>query len=104
MRYIKTMFLAIMAITLLLPLLAFNLEKDSISPIDNRKLSEFELDAQDKTEMFNSYIKDRIGFRSKSIDLYTELNDKLFGEMFIRLILMEKMDTYFLNWVPQRPM
>ena len=81
MRYIKTMFLAIMAITLLLPLLAFNLEKDSISPIDNWKLSEFELDAQDKTEMFNSYIKDRIGFRSKSIDLYTELNDKLFGEM-----------------------
>lgn len=81
MRYIKTVFLAIMAIMLILPLLAFNLEKDSISPIDNRKLSEFKLDAQDKTEMLDSYIKDRIGFRSNSIDLYTELNDKLFGEM-----------------------
>lgn len=75
------MFLAIMAAMLLLPLLAFNLEKDSISPIDNRKLTEFQLDAPDKTEMLNSYVKDRIGFRSGSIDLYTELNDKLFGEM-----------------------
>lgn len=81
MRYIKKLFLAIMAVMLLLPLLAFNLEKDSISPIDNRKLTEFQLDASDKTEMLNSYMKDRIGFRSGSIDLYTELNDKLFGEM-----------------------
>ena len=81
MRYIKKVFLAIMVVMLLLPLLAFNLEKDSISPIDNRKLTEFQLDAPDKTEMLNSYVKDRIGFRSGSIDLYTELNDKLFGEM-----------------------
>lgn len=81
MGKIRNLFLIVMAILVLLPILCFNWEKDSISPIDNRKLTEFSLESGDKTSMIESFVKDRIGFRSSSIDLYTELNDTLFGEM-----------------------
>ena len=81
MGKIRNLFLIVMAILVSLPNLCFNWEKDSISPIDNRKLTEFGLESGDKTSMIESFVKDRIGFRSGSIDLYTELNDTLFGEM-----------------------
>ncbi len=81
MGKIRNLFLIVMAILVSLPILCFNWEKDSISPIDNRKLTEFSLESGDKTSMIESFVKDRIGFRSRSIDLYTELNDTLFGEM-----------------------
>ncbi len=81
MGKIRNLFLIVMAILVSLPILCFNWEKDSISPIDNRKLTEFSLESGDKTSMIESFVKDRIGFRSGSIDLYTELNDTLFGEM-----------------------
>lgn len=109
MNYIKKMFLVTIAFFLLLPLIAFNLKKDSVSPIDNRKLAEFDLKSADKTEMLDSYIKDRIGFRSDSIALYTELNDKLFGEMVhptytygkdgyvFSKLSAEKVDTEFID-------
>lgn len=70
-----------MAVLIAVPLLTFNWKKDSVSSIDNRKLTEFNLAEGDKTNMIDQFIKDRIGFRGESIDLYTELNDKLFGEM-----------------------
>lgn len=81
MKKLRNLFLILMAVLVVVPLLTFNWEKDSVSPIDNRKLAEFNLAEGDKTNMIDQFIKDRIGFRSESIDMYTKLNDKLFGEM-----------------------
>lgn len=76
MKKIRNLFLILMAVLIAVPLLTFNWKKDSVSSIDNRKLTEFNLAEGDKTNMIDQFIKDRIGFRSESIDLYTELNEK----------------------------
>lgn len=81
MRKIKNIFLIILCAPLLLPLVTFNFEKDYVSPIDNRMLTEWETDSGDFTQMADSYIKDRIGFRTEAIDAYTELHDKVYGMM-----------------------
>ena len=81
MKKIRVVFLVILCIALLLPLMNFNLEKNYASPIDNRMLTEWDLSGGDVTDMVESYINDRIGFRTEAIDTYTELNDEVFGMM-----------------------
>lgn len=81
MRKIKNLFLIILCVALLLPLINFNFEKDYASPIDNRMLTEWDIHSEDFTKMADSYIKDRIGFRTEAIDTYTELHDKVYGMM-----------------------
>lgn len=81
MKKIKNLFLLILCVLLAVPLITFNFEKNYVSPIDNRMLTEWEPGDGDFTEMADSYIKDRIGFRTASIDAYTELNDKVYGMM-----------------------
>ncbi len=81
MKTIRNFFLVFMAVLTALPLIKFNWDKNSISPIDNRKLTEFDLQDGDKTKMIEAFLKDRIGFRTIGIDTFTELNDMLFGEM-----------------------
>ena len=81
MKKIKILFLGILCVTLLLPLIKFNFEKNYASPIDNRMLKEWDLSGGDITEMAESYLNDRVGFRTEAIDIYTELNDKVYGMM-----------------------
>lgn len=81
MKKIRIVFLVVLCAALLLPLVNFNLEKNCASPIDNRMLTEWDLSGGDITDMAESYINDRIGFRAEAIDTYTELNDKVFGMM-----------------------
>lgn len=81
MKKIKILFLGILCVALALPLIFFNFEKNYASPIDNRMLTEWDPAGGDVTEMVESYINDRIGFRTEAIDAYTELNDKVFGMM-----------------------
>lgn len=81
MKNIKIVFWGILCIALLLPVVFFNFEKNCASPIDNRMLTEWDPSAEKITDMADSYINDRIGFRTEAIDTYTELNDKVFGMM-----------------------
>ena len=78
---VKMCFLAVMAVLVIVPLIGFNWKKESVSPIDNRMLTELDFSVGDKTAQLDSFVKDRIGFRNESINLYTLLNDRLFGEM-----------------------
>lgn len=69
---------------LLVPVLSFNLEPNSISTIDNRKLAENPFSdtvSGDLTKNIENYVNDRIGFRDTMILSYTVLNDQLFGKM-----------------------
>ena len=78
---IKILFLIILIILILIPIIFFNFKPNSVSEIDNRKLSEFNINSSDKTEMIDAYIKDRVGLRTEAINLNTRLNDIIFGEM-----------------------
>ena len=89
MKKIRNIYLIIVLLILLLPIIFFNTEDNSISKIDNRKLTEnpFEtsfLKTDFNKDFFNNlknYIKDRIGLRENMIKYYTVLNDKIFGKM-----------------------
>lgn len=81
MKKIKTVFLITIGIALSIPIIFFNFEKNCASPIDNRMLTEWEMDTDDFTGMVDSYIKDRIGFRTQAIDTYTVLHDRMFHLM-----------------------
>ncbi len=81
MNWIEKAFLSAMTAGILLPLCCFNWKRDSVSPIDNRRLSELDFDSRDVSSMLDSFFKDRIGFRTLCIDAYTQWNDILFGEM-----------------------
>ena len=81
MNWIEKAFLSAMTAGILLPLCCFNWKRDSVSPIDNCRLSELDFDSGDVSSMLDSFFKDRIGFRTLCIDAYTQWNDILFGEM-----------------------
>ena len=83
MKQLKKIFIVFFMILLFLPLIFFNWEDDYVSLIDNRALKKFpnkeNLAGGDITDYIQSYINDRIGGRERIINLYTELNDKVFN-------------------------
>ncbi len=81
MKLVRKLFIAALVLIWLLPLAFFDFEKESVSDIDNRMLTEWDFSQSDITAMVDDYIKDRIGFRSEMITGYTLLNDTLFHEM-----------------------
>lgn len=81
MKKLKTIFIMAVIILLLVPIVTFNIESPSVSAIDNRELTEFDIHSDDKTDMIDSYVKDRVGFRTNAISAFTVLNDRLFHEM-----------------------
>ena len=81
MKKLKTIFVMAVVIILLVPIVTFNIESPSVSAIDNRELTEFNIHSDDKTDMIDSYVKDRVGFRTDAISAFTVLNDRLFNEM-----------------------
>lgn len=79
---IQGAFLGLVALGLGSLMYKLNTEPEAISEIDNRMLAEWEVtDEESFTGMVDDYLSDRIGFRSQAIDLYTELNDSVFGMM-----------------------
>jgi hypothetical protein len=86
---------------LLIPLFAFNFEKEVISEIDNKILSYNPFDEDFVSETGNlatdveDYVSDRIGFRDNMITAYTVINDKLFGEMAHPLYMYGKSGYVF---------
>ena len=82
MKTLRIMTIVAFMLIILLPLIFFNTEPDSISLIDNRKLAENPFSAEgDLTANIEDYVNDRIGFRDTMISAYTILNDKLFDKM-----------------------
>ncbi|WP_066890520.1 alginate O-acetyltransferase [Clostridium nigeriense] len=70
-------------IVILVPVLFMNFKRNQVSYIDNRKLLEIEdIFREGKVfENIKSYVDDRIGFRTKIVDLYSEAMDSLFHEI-----------------------
>ena len=86
MNIIKKIVVLLFAAIIILPMVFFNFKPDSISMIDNRKLTDNPFGNSDNlTGHLNidieNYINDRIGFREDMILGYTILNDKLFHKM-----------------------
>ncbi|WDD89235.1 hypothetical protein [Fusobacterium nucleatum] len=83
MKQLKKIFILFFMILLFLPLIFFNWKDDYVSLIDNRTLKKFpnkeNLAGGDITDYIQDYINDRIGGRERMINLYTELNDKVFN-------------------------
>ena len=82
MKKIQYFIILTFCLLILIPLVCFNTTSNSISVIDNRKLTEnpFSLKG-DITSNIQKYVNDRIGFRNEMITAYTLLNDRLFGKM-----------------------
>ena len=81
MKKIKNIVITIFMVLILLPLAFFNWEKDFISKIDNRKLTNFpslETINTDTVETFNKYLSDRLGFREEMITWYSDIHLKMF--------------------------
>lgn len=81
MKKIRIIFLIVLCSIVVLHILNFNTQSECVSQIDNRMLTEWDLSAEDTTNMIDSYLNDRIGFRTEAIDTYTQLNDKIYGMM-----------------------
>lgn len=82
MKIVKIISIILFFVIVVTPLCFFNTQTNSVSVIDNRRLTEnpFSIEG-DLTENIQNYINDRIGFRDEIITAYTVLNDKVFGKM-----------------------
>ena len=82
MKALRIVIVSLFLAVLILPMVYFNDKPNSISEIDNRKLTEnpFTLEG-DLTDNIENYVNDRIGFRDDIITSYIVLNDKLFNKM-----------------------
>jgi len=83
MKKIKIIFISIIAICILVPLVFFNTEKDVISTIDNKYLTEITepVISKDFTSNLDNYISDRVGFRETLINLYNKFEEKVFNTL-----------------------
>lgn len=80
-KYLRAATLFVLAVFVLVPIFATNHEKDVVSDIDNRKLTELPTIDKLESSSLESYFSDRIGFRKEMIGAYSLANDKLFGIM-----------------------
>ncbi len=86
MKIIRIIIISLFSLILLVPMVTFNFEENSVSDIDNRMLAEFPLSDDvfgktDFTKSIENYINDRIGFRDEMITAQTIINDVLFDKM-----------------------
>lgn len=82
MKIIKCISIILFALILIVPVCFFNTDSNSVSTIDNRKLTENPMTLKgDLTNNIQNYVNDRIGFRDEMITAYTVLNDRIFGKM-----------------------
>jgi hypothetical protein len=80
-KVLNSLFILLFALILLIPNLKFNLEKNAVSKIDNRMLSEFPKRDVDFFQNFSNFYSDRLGYRNEIINSYTKMNDNVFGEL-----------------------
>lgn len=68
---------------ILVPIININLKQDQVSEIDNRMLMNLEDIFKEGDISYNieSYLDDRIGFRSNMVNVYNNSMDKLFQEL-----------------------
>ena len=95
MKKLRWILIALFLAVLVVPVLAINTAADRVSEIDNRKLAEFPSSGSpdDLAEGIGNYLTDRVGFREQMINLYTDLNNKMF-HLMIHPIYMYGKDNY----------
>ncbi|WP_125153241.1 alginate O-acetyltransferase AlgX-related protein [Clostridium rectalis] len=78
--YIRTILFLFIIVS---PIITMNLKANQVSDIDNRKLTEISevFSGESITENIENYLKDRIGFRTEMVNLYTKGMNTLFDEM-----------------------
>ena len=83
MKKIHLFRIGIFLFIIVLPIFNINLKSNQVSDIDNRELMDSsEIFSQGNvTENVESYIEDRIGFRTEMVNMYTKGMDLLFDEM-----------------------
>ncbi|MGG7142763.1 alginate O-acetyltransferase AlgX-related protein [Clostridium nigeriense] len=83
MKKINILKMIIFIFIILVPIVTFNLKKDVVSEIDNRKLMNIEdiFTSDDLTDGIQSFIDDRIGLRNSMVSIYNRSMDVLFDEM-----------------------
>ena len=81
-KVIHCIYILLFLAMMLVPLYFTNTKKYSVSEIDNRTLAQApDLQQEDFPAAFETYLKDRIGFRSEMINSYNVLNDALADEL-----------------------
>lgn len=95
MEKYKKVFIIIFFILLVLPIVFINFKQNYISEIDNTKL----LNVEEITDVqtLETYVEERIGFRTSLINTYNVLNDKLFHEMMHPIYTYGKENYVFFN-------
>ena len=83
MKKINMLKIIMFLFIILVPIVTFNLKKDVVSEIDNRKLMNIEdiFTGDDLTKGIEGFIDDRIGLRNKMVNAYNRSMDVLFDEM-----------------------
>lgn len=85
----------------LVPLLTINREENVISKIDNRNLVEAPVFGKKGfTDDFESYLRDRIGFRNQLVNGYAELNNLVAEELTHPIYTYGKNGYVFFNTEP----
>ncbi|MBF0713647.1 hypothetical protein HZY83_02995 [Gemella sp. GH3] len=104
MRKFKIIFITIFSIILFIPILFLNWNKDVVSSMDNRKLTDFPSMNKFSNETIGQalkFIDDRIYGREYLINKDTELNDKLF-DLMIHPIYTYGQDGYIFFGMEER--
>lgn len=77
----KIIYIICFLLIMIIPLAFINTASGVRSELDNRYLAEFPSEGDDFVPGFETYIKDRIGFRNEMIHAYDLINDRLFNEL-----------------------
>ncbi len=95
MKHIQKLFIILFIAMLCLPVMFMNIKPNQVSDIDNRKLTDIpKLDKNFRSNV-ESYLMDRIGFRSWMIDTYQSFNDSFFHVMMHPSYMYGKEDHVF---------
>lgn len=93
---VSILFIVLFFLILLLPAFTMNTEREVISDLDNRPLTEFPETLDRSTfRQLSQYVDDRIGFRIPMIDAYTNTMSGLLGEITVPNYFSGDDDTLF---------
>ncbi|MDO4499733.1 MAG: hypothetical protein Q4B60_00495 [Erysipelotrichaceae bacterium] len=76
MKKIKTLFLVSILLVITVLTVSFDFEKNKVSLLDNRMLTELNVISSDNID---NYISDRVGLRKEMVGIYNWINAKLFN-------------------------
>lgn len=107
MKKLQWILIVLFMAVLIIPVIALNAAPDQVSAIDNRKLADFPTLSEKKENLdltagIESYLSDRVGFRTQMINFYTELHDKLFNVMIHPSYIYGKDGYVFPNIIPEQ--